>query len=825
MLSKPTCSTACLAAASLSALISCSSVIAQQNSVHVYRPSSIASTGGYYFPNKTPLAPTQFIRLPIGSITPGGWLRKQLELDSSGIVGQMPVLSDYLKYEGNGWVDPNGKAGWEELTYWLRGYGDLGYVLGDQKIINVAKHWLDGVIKSQREDGWFGPDAARTSLDGGPDLWPHMPLLCALRSYEEFTHDTRVIPFLLKFCRFQDSMPAEVYKRGWGAVRWGDNLDTVYWLYNRTGEKWLLTLAEKMHKHSADYTGGIPTWHNVNLSQGIREPAEFWQQSHDPINLRATYRDYDTIMGRFGQFPGGGFAGDENCRPGFADPRQGFETCGWVEYMHTFEMMARISSDPLWADRCEDIAFNSYPASLDPLHRGTHYITSANSIDLSMEGKHESQFANGDMPMQAYMPGIHNYRCCPHNLGMGWPYYAEELWLATADEGLCASLYARSSVTAKVRGGVNATISEETDYPFSDQLYFHIVVPRETRFPLYLRVPQWCASPSIQVNGKNVAVHADPLTFIVIERNWKSGDRVTLNLPMKVSVRTWTHNHNSVSIDYGPLNFSADIKEQWKSVQGPDAWPAFEVHAQSPWNYGIALNGSNGLSEVQVVKSAAPVPNMPFVQSASPITIKVKARRIPQWQADADGVVGLLQQSPARSTEALETITLVPSGGARLRITAFPTVSTGEQASVWHNPNFEWPKIKASFVHDSLKSVLQEVTPSSSYDITIPRFTWWDHRGTAEWIQQDFEKPQAVSQVSVYWFDDTGHGQCRIPQSWRLLYRDGATWKEVVRLLDAGVARDKYDTATFAPVKTDALRIEVQLQPEFSGGVLSWQVK
>ncbi len=651
----------------------------------VKRPAP-QTAAGFYFPNRAPLQPTQFMKLPIGSITPGGWLRKQLELDASGLVGQMPMLSDYLKYNGNGWVDPRGKAGWEELTYWLRGYGDLGYVLRNESIIKEAKRWIDGVINSQREDGWFGPERARTSLNGGPDLWPHMPMLNALRSYQDYSGDPRVIPFLLKFFKYQDRLPPEVYKRGWGAVRWGDNIDTVYWLYNRTGETWLLGLAEKMHVNSADYTHGIPTWHNVNLAQGIREPAEYWQQTADPVFLKATYADYDKIMDMYGQFPGGGFAGDENCRPGYFDPRQGFETCGWVEFMHTFEMMSRITADPVWADRCEDIAFNSYPAALDPEHRGTHYITSANSIELDAAGKHGGQFANGDMPMQAFMPGIHNYRCCPHNLGMGWPYYAEELWLATADEGLCASLYAQSQVTAKVKGGFDVTLNEDTGYPFQSTIAFTVKTDKPVEFPFYLRVPGWCNTPSVRINGRQLALHSSPLSYLVINRKWNSDDKVELKLPMRVTERVWEKNHNSVSLNYGPLTFSANIKEKWLPFKGPDKWPAYEVKAESPWNYGLSLNPSARNLGVVVNEAKGPTSEMPFIQSAAPVTLRVSARRVPEWKADADNVVGLLQDSPVKTVQPLEIITLVPMGCARLRITSFPVVGEGAIAHQWKAP-------------------------------------------------------------------------------------------------------------------------------------------
>jgi hypothetical protein len=116
------------------------------------------------------------------------------------------------------------------------------------------------------------------------------------------------------------------------------------------------------------------------------------------------------------------------------------------------------------------------------------------------------------------------------------------------------------------------------------------------------------------------------------------------------------------------------------------------------------------------------------------------------------------------------------------------------------------------------------IEPANSNDQGIPRFTWWDHRGTKEWVQYNYDKPRKVSGVAVYWFDDTGSGSCRVPKSWQLLYRDGEAWKPVKAKGEFGVKRDTYNRVDFEPVSATGLRIEVELQPEVSGGILEWKV-
>jgi hypothetical protein len=140
-----------------------------------------------YVTNREPLAAAPLIRLPIGSIQPTGWLRKQLELQAAGFQGHLTEISPFLRKERNAWLDREGKGdhGWEEPPYWLKGYLNLAYVLRDEAMINQAQQWIEGALASQKPDGWFGPDAERrgvaTDLVGRDDLWPNMIMLFCLQ--------------------------------------------------------------------------------------------------------------------------------------------------------------------------------------------------------------------------------------------------------------------------------------------------------------------------------------------------------------------------------------------------------------------------------------------------------------------------------------------------------------------------------------------------------------------------------------------------------------------------------------------------------------------
>ncbi len=577
-----------------------------------------------------------------------------------------------------------------------------------------------------------------------------------------------------------------------------------------------------MHRNTADWSGDIINWHNVNIGQAFGGPTTYYVQSRDPLHLHASERNWQKIRDMYGQVPGGMFGGDENCRPGFTGPRQAVETCGMVEAMLSHETLLTITGSGVWADRCEDVAFNSFPAAMTPDLKSLRYLTAPNMVQS--DSKNKSPGLQNGGPMLHFNP--HGHRCCQHNVGHGWPYYAEHLWLATPDNGLAAVLYAASEVNAKVGDGTEVTIAEKTTYPFDERIEFTISTGKAVRFPLYLRIPGWCSKPQVAINGKAMGNEAQALSYLVIERTWSDGDRVVLVLPMEISLRRWTRNLDSVSVDRGPLTYSLKIGEKYVRQGGTEEWPAWEIYPTTAWNYGLVLNESDPAAGFEVVKKPWPKDNQPFEINATPIVLRTKAKRIPNWKMDHLGLVGKIRQSPIASDEPVETVTLVPMGAARLRIASFPTIGAGPDAHQWPEAPVPFGGMASHcWGSDSVEAISDGLVGKNSNDHSIPRFTWWPRQGSKEWIQYKLKKPSKVSAVEVYWFDDTGGGGCRTPAAWRLLYKDGEKFKEVMGAGTYGTEKDKFNKVTFDPVETTMLRIEVQLKPQVSGGILEMKVK
>jgi hypothetical protein len=437
-------------------------------------------------------------------------------------------------------------------------------------------------------------------------------------------------------------------------------------------------LAAKIHRCTADWTSGVASWHGVNFAQCFREPAEYFQQAKQPAFVQATDNSYGKMRGIYGQVPGGMYGADENAREGYTDPRQATETCSFVEMMWSDELLFRITGDLTWADRCEDVAFNSLPASMTADLKALHYLTAPNMIQAD-QGNKSPGLQNGGA-MLNFNP--YDYRCCQHNVAMGWPYFSEHLWTATSDKGLAAIFYSECKAAAKVGKGETVTVKEETRYPFDESVRFTVVAKAPVAFPLYLRVPGWCHSPKLVLDGKPMKIVHGIGDLIVVQRTWRNGDKLQLVLPMPISVTEWTNNQNSVSVDRGPLTYSLKIGERYVRKGGTDKWPAWEAYPTTAWNYGLLL-GALKPAAIQVVRKPWPADDQPFKWDASPIELTVKARKIPGWKKDSLGLVGKLQPSPVKSSEPTEKVTLIPMGCARLRIASFPTVSEGPDAHEW----------------------------------------------------------------------------------------------------------------------------------------------
>ncbi|MAG34847.1 MAG: transcriptional initiation protein Tat [Dehalococcoidia bacterium] len=665
------------------------------------------TANAHYGGNRPPLRLAPLAKLPLGSVRPRGWLKHQLDLMVDGMTGRLTELSRFLAPD-NGWFggeeqgreeQPSSTAppslggapywlrGREEQPYWLRGFHDLAVLTGNEHLLAEARRWLETVLASQEEDGYFGARFNKHVVDRagteGCDLWPHMVMLDAIIAHYEHTTDPRVIPMMTRFFAFCRDLPDDLFVpeqfTGQPVVqshRSGDMLPHLYWLYNRTGDAWLLDLATRFYQHIRPPADEWLDHHIVHFTQRFRYPANYYLQSHAAWHLAASEYWYAQHLSTWGQQPRGIFGADEHIRPGCTDPRQGFETCGFVEFAKSFYILGQITGNPVYADRCEDLMLNHFPASQTPDLKALHYLTASNQPQLDASENHEYHNKGRQI---SYSP--HIYRCCQHNVAMGWPWYAQYLWQATADNGLAAWLYAAAEVTARVgEAGTEVTINSSTDYPFEGLVTMTVHSPQPVTFPLYLRVPRWCHGLRVAVNREPLPEAGEPGCYIRILRAWSDGDIIEIEMPMTISLTQWPR-HGSVTVDRGPLSYSLRIGERWQRCGGTDEWPEWEVFPTTPWNYGLLVDRDQPERSFEVTTKEQPTAQ-PWTVEGAPIELKARGKRLPAWRLENE-TVAELQTSPVKSDRPEEEITLIPLGCARLRMSCLPSIGNGLEAREW----------------------------------------------------------------------------------------------------------------------------------------------
>ena len=573
-------------------------------------------------PNRAPLATPAYVRLPIGSVRAEGWLLRQLKLQKAGLLGVSEQMYDALTPD-SGWLGGKGE-GWEKGPYYVKGLIAVAFTLDDAELKQRAQKWVDWALKSQRDDGFFGPASNN-------DWWPRMVVLYYLRDYYEATGDDRVVPFLTKYFHHQlTALPGRPLQ-DWGRSRAGDNIDVALWTYNLTGDEKLLDLAKLLYSQaypwSSIYTDNrfygfgedFQPHHIVNVSQALKFSPVAWQFTHDEADKAAYANGVANLNRQYGRIDGQ-VSGTEMLSG--LKSTDGVELCADAERILSSGIALSITGDARIGDEIEKVAYNSLPAHVTPQMRQLTYYQLPNQVTATQGGHGFTQdYGNGNVP------GPHSgFPCCCYNWHMGWPKLIGTMWAATNDGGLAALAYGPNRVTTNVAGDVSTTIVQTTDYPFADTITLKLQPQKPATFPLALRVPAWCDDATIAVNGAPID-KAAPASFVTIRREWKAGDTVTLRFPMKVRESRWIN--NSAGIERGPLAYALKIKEDWKkNREYLQNFDEFEVLPQTPWNYALKLDDKT-LANVGV--KTRPVGDVPYATATAPVTLTLPARKLPAW--------------------------------------------------------------------------------------------------------------------------------------------------------------------------------------------------
>jgi uncharacterized protein len=452
------------------------------------------------------------------------------------------------------------------------------------------------------------------------------------------------------------------------------------------------------------------------------------------------------------------------------------ETCATIALAQWAHRLALLYGDARYADALERALYNGVLSGVSQDGTKFFYVN-----PLESAGTHHRSPWFG-------------CACCPPNVTRtlaalgGYAY-------ATSADSFYVNLYIQGSALAKV-GEMAVGLKVTTDYPWDGKVALEVAPAARAKFALMLRVPGWCANPTVLVNRLASKAVSFQRGYVVLDREWKRGDRVELDLPMPV--RRIAANP-SVKADYGLLALQ----------RGPIVY-CLEQCDQS----------------------------QPLASLWLPPDAELKAARLPGLLG---GVVTISGEARAASPQKWGRKLYQPlTYSERVPFKAIPYCDWDNRQAgpmkVWlptSPPELparrleSYALVSLSFANDNCQpqGINDGVEPKSSGEQPAACCHWWPHKGGAEWAQYTWKTPVQVGGTRVYWFDDTGRGECRLPASWHVEYLDHGGWKAVSTAEAYPVAKDKWCSVHFTPVKTTALRLAVQLPAGFASGAHEWQVE
>ncbi len=462
------------------------------------------------------------------------------------------------------------------------------------------------------------------------------------------------------------------------------------------------------------------------------------------------------------------------------------ETCAGIASVMWNDRLGRLHADAKYFDSAERALYNGVLSGISLSGDRFFYVN-----PLLSRGNHQR-------------PDWYECACCPPNIlrliaNVGTMFYSTH----AAEGQKTAAVYANLYNTSIARfDDVGLILHQKTEYPWDGKVTLSVssslagAASEGMKVDLLARIPGWCKNAKIAVNGKTITP-AISRGYANLGSSWRSGDEIVLEFPMPVER---VQANPQVQADLGRVALQ----------RGPVVYCL-----ESPDN-----------AKVDVLSLALPPGAQPKAEFRSDLLTGVtvltgEALALPSrpeiWKGD------LYRSVPAASKVAF---TAIPYFAWCNRGNASMTVWIPESLGLLSTQTASQHHYTSSFrFRDEIPdNIADGSTPKNSGDYDVPRLTFWPHKGTTEWAQVEFEKPRTVRSVEVYWFDDTGRGECRVPASWKLFYKEGDVWKEVPAT-SYPVAKDQFCRVEFPAIRAGGIKLEVELQKGWSTGIIEWKVR
>jgi DUF1680 family protein len=534
--------------------------------------------------------------------------------------------------------------------------------------------------------------------------------------------------------------------------------------------------------------------HSVRATYMYSGMADIAAIEHDTAYLNAITRIWEDLTYRKMYITGG--IGASGGNEGFAGPYNlpnmsaYCETCASIGDIFTNERLFLLHGEAKYIDILEKTLYNSMLSGVSLSADRFFYPN-----PLESNGQHNRQAWFG-------------CACCPSNVARFVPAIPGYIY-AQKGRDIYVNLYISNEGRIAL-GEDTVDITQKANFPWDGKVEITINPQATARFSLSLRIPGWARNEAIPgglysfvdqnpetvtivVNGEMLSNADIRDGYALINRKWKKGDRVELNLPMPVrkviADDRITADEKKIAFQRGPVIFCAE----WPDNNSGNVLDLV-LDRDAPATTGFRQDLLGGTQVITTTGSGV--------------------------KKTLDGKLELLPEEP---------VTMIPyalwnNRGPGQMMVWMPTAP--ESARPLPAPTVAFRStVKASKPTRDLKAVNDQVEPSNSNDHSVSYYHWWPDKNSWEWVQYDFDKPQTVSKTRVYWFDDGPHGGCRIPDEWEILYLNGNIWQPVKNKNPYKVTKDGWDQLSFDPVKTKSIKIKVKLNKDFASGIYEWIVE
>ena len=644
--------------------------------------------------DRTGVACMKFKDGMLSATRPAGWLARALKLQSDGLTGHPEALS--YPYDSCLWAGEiprkgkHGKQWWryEQTAYYTDGLLRLGYALGDKAFVGKGETGIDYTLDHASAEGQLGHpalwDATRRDVSPKHILWPMTVFFRAMKAKFDATHDKRIPAALAKYYLLYD---AATIAKGRNTLA----IEGMLWTYGMTGDRRLLDLAQQAWRMKDDAdcltpekcADGKPIWmHGVTYSEGLKIPMLLFGHTGRDEYLRQAVNAEEKLV-RDHLLPDGAPSSTEHTRGNSVF--WGHETCDVADYTWSLGYFLEVTGDAKYADRIERCVFNAGFGAVSDDFRALQYFSNMNQFICTADSDH-NPFKRGKTWMQ-YRP-THETECCAGNVQRILPNYVSRMWLKDAKGDPVVALYGPCEVDFGW-----AKIAEETRYPFDGRIAFRFRMEKPSKRTFTYRVPGWCSSASVKVNGKNVAAGA-PGNFATIERTFADGDTIELGFPMEPVFETvpprfvvsgkhprekraadaFANASQGTVVVRGPLVFAYPIPSErtqdnedhanmnGKKSANPD-FKCWNLRPAGPFNYALAAHRAEVVADGEAGDG--------FFKNPAAVKLRVPVRRI-EWELDKGRFTSDVPENPVVLDGSETTIDLMPYGAAMLRLSVFP---------------------------------------------------------------------------------------------------------------------------------------------------------